>query len=428
VSYDSNAYGVTISGAPPAQQLSFILPSGPPGSIGAQYQFSSGTSTATAFNRFLNFNNATFANITAILLSTTDDYLIDQTAWLDSFDDSSSAIRGQVRIIKKNQPGVQRLFNITGATTSITGGRILSVTPVSSVGTINAGDVLEVGFSRTGDKGEVGAQGQQGVQGLQGVQGPSSGIQLTRTTDGNSNPFGTIFSVSFGSPSPGASFTIFFNEGTFIPALSLVAGDYVNASSATTHISFEVVSTFGTGTGAIQVSAKNIQGSFGSINAAHGFTVSKRGNDGFGILTGMVTPYAGMALPAGWLWCDGSSVSRTTYADLFTAIGTTYGSVDASSFTLPDLRGRVAAGRDDMNNTVGTGGGNAGRLTTASLDGDILGNAGGAETHSHSITRSSASTTATTSSGATRVTSVTTPTGGASSLQPTIILNYIIKT
>jgi microcystin-dependent protein len=152
-----------------------------------------------------------------------------------------------------------------------------------------------------------------------------------------------------------------------------------------------------------------------------------KGDTGAGVPTGMVSPYAGSVLPAGWLWCDGSSVSRTTYADLFTAIGTTYGSVDASSFTLPDLRGRVAAGRDDMNNTVGTGGGNAGRLTTASLDGDILGNAGGAETHSHSITRSSASTT-TTGGSATRVTSVTTPTGGASSLQPTIILNYIIKT
>jgi microcystin-dependent protein len=427
VSYDSNAYGVTISGAPPAQQLNFVLPSGPPGPIGAQYQFSSGTSTATAFNRFLIFNNATFANITAILLSTTDDYLIDQSAWLDSFDDSSSAIRGQIRIIKKNQPGVQRLFNITGATTSITGGRIVSVTPVSSVGTINAGDVLEVGFSRTGDKGEVGAQGQQGNAGPAGVQGPSSGIQLTRTTDGNTNPFGTIFSVSSGSPAPGISFNIFFNSATFIPAIKLAAGDYVNASSATTHISFEVVSTFDTGTGAIEVSAKNIQGSFGSINAAHGFTVSKRGNDGFGILTGMVTPYAGMALPAGWLWCDGSSVSRTTYADLFTAIGTTYGSVDASSFTLPDLRGRVVAGRDNMDNSVGTGGGDAGRLTAASLDGDILGNWGGVETHSHSITRSSANTT-TTGGGATRVTSVTTPTGGASSLQPTIILNYIIKT
>ena len=428
VPYTDNSAGVTITGSSPSQIINFVLRDGPPGPIGAQYQFSSGTSTTTAFNGFLNFNNATFANINAILLSTTDNHSIDQTAWLESFDDSSSAIRGQVRIIKKNQPGVQRLFNITGATTSITGGRILSVTPVSSVGAINAGDVLEVGFSRTGDKGEVGATGQQGGQGAQGVQGPSSGIQLTRTTDGNSNPFGTIFSVSIGPPEPGVSFTIWFNTDTFKPVNSLVPGDIINASSATTHISFEVVSTFDTGTGANQVRAKNIQGSFGSINAAHGFTVSKRGNDGFGILTGMVTPYAGMALPAGWLWCDGSSVSRTTYADLFTAIGTTYGSVDGSSFTLPDLRGRVVAGRDDMNNSVGTGGGDAGRLTAASLDGDILGNAGGAETHSHSITRSSASTTATTSSGATRVTSVTTPTGGASSLQPTIILNYIIKT
>jgi microcystin-dependent protein len=54
---------------------------------------------------------------------------------------------------------------------------------------------------------------------------------------------------------------------------------------------------------------------------------------------------AANAPPAGWLFCDGSAVSRTTYPKLFTAIGTAYGVGDGSStFALPDLRTRVPVG------------------------------------------------------------------------------------
>lgn len=60
---------------------------------------------------------------------------------------------------------------------------------------------------------------------------------------------------------------------------------------------------------------------------------------------GMIAPYAGKTAPEGWLLCDGSAVSRTTYANLYAVIGTTYGAGNGSTtFTLPDLRGRVAAG------------------------------------------------------------------------------------
>jgi microcystin-dependent protein len=60
---------------------------------------------------------------------------------------------------------------------------------------------------------------------------------------------------------------------------------------------------------------------------------------------GAVTPYAGSSAPPGWLIADGSVVSRTTYPELFAAIGTTYGAGDGSTtFNLPDLRGRTVAG------------------------------------------------------------------------------------
>jgi microcystin-dependent protein len=63
------------------------------------------------------------------------------------------------------------------------------------------------------------------------------------------------------------------------------------------------------------------------------------------IPAGTVTQYAGSAAPTGWLLCNGSAISRSTYATLFSAVGTTYGAGDGSTtFNLPDLRGRTAVG------------------------------------------------------------------------------------
>ncbi|HPI23467.1 MAG TPA: phage tail protein [Spirochaetota bacterium] len=63
------------------------------------------------------------------------------------------------------------------------------------------------------------------------------------------------------------------------------------------------------------------------------------------IPAGTVMAYAGSTVPAGYLVCNGSAVSRTTYADLFAAIGTMYGSGDGSTtFNLPDYRGMFLRG------------------------------------------------------------------------------------
>lgn len=63
-------------------------------------------------------------------------------------------------------------------------------------------------------------------------------------------------------------------------------------------------------------------------------------------MAGVIYPYGGTELPDGFLWCDGSAVSRTEYAQLFAAIGTTYGEGDGSTtFNVPDLAGRVGVGK-----------------------------------------------------------------------------------
>ena len=93
---------------------------------------------------------------------------------------------------------------------------------------------------------------------------------------------------------------------------------------------------------------------------------------------GTVADFAGTSAPTGWLLMHGQCVSRTTYAALFAVIGTTYdNSCAGDEFGLHDARGRVVAGQDDM------GGTSANRLTNQSggLDGDTLGATGGAETH-----------------------------------------------
>jgi len=60
---------------------------------------------------------------------------------------------------------------------------------------------------------------------------------------------------------------------------------------------------------------------------------------------GVVVPFAGDEIPAGWLLADGSEVSRSTYAALFASIGTTYGNGNGTTtFDLPSLSGRVAVG------------------------------------------------------------------------------------
>lgn len=76
---------------------------------------------------------------------------------------------------------------------------------------------------------------------------------------------------------------------------------------------------------------------------------------------GVVVPYSGVTAPTGWLLADGSAVSRTTYANLFAVIGTTFGAGNGSTtFNLPNLKGRFPVGRDALTspfvNLAATGG------------------------------------------------------------------------
>lgn len=95
-----------------------------------------------------------------------------------------------------------------------------------------------------------------------------------------------------------------------------------------------------------------------------------------GTPVGAVIDYAGPNAPATWMFAYGQAISRTTYSALFAAIGTTYGGGDGTTtFNLPDLRGRVIAGKDNM------GGATTGRLDILAVQQNILGGSGGSDRH-----------------------------------------------
>lgn len=169
--------------------------------------------------------------------------------------------------------------------------------------------------------------------------------------------------------------------------------------------------------------------------------------------SGAMMQFAGSAAPTGWLLCDGTAVSRTTYADLFAVVGTTYGVGDGSTtFNVPDTRDRLPMGKSGTKALGSTGGAATKVLTTGNLPAHTH-----AIDHNHasvSLTVRHAANTETTGTGI-RVSDIDGVTGGGGStgsavvdlpnftgssgngpgasdpvdiLNPYLALNHIIKT
>jgi len=127
-------------------------------------------------------------------------------------------------------------------------------------------------------------------------------------------------------------------------------------------------------------------------------TLTSAGSGGPDPEIGTIKLHAGSSAPTGWVLCDGSAISRTTFAALFAVIGTTFGVGDGSTtFNVPDLRGRVPVGQDSGQsefNVLGeTGGAKTHALTEAELAAHdhnvgelVTGNQSVSHTHAVSIT------------------------------------------
>ncbi|MEV5068941.1 tail fiber protein [Microbacterium sp. LMI12-1-1.1] len=160
---------------------------------------------------------------------------------------------------------------------------------------------------------------------------------------------------------------------------------------------------------------------------------------------GSIVAFGGAAAPTGWLLCQGQAVSRTTYADLFEALGTTYGAGDGSStFNLPNLKGRsivgVDSGQTEFTPLAKTGGAKTHKHTEGTLKaaiGAVDGNVGALGYQASNVSSRGPASTGSYTLGATPIggnhsfnhyTPVYGETADAASLQPYIALNYIVKT
>ncbi len=138
---------------------------------------------------------------------------------------------------------------------------------------------------------------------------------------------------------------------------------------------------------------------------------------------GTILNYAGGTSPSGYLECDGSAVSRTTYSALFTAIGTTFGSGDGSTtFNIPDLRGEFVRGWDNGKGT------DSGRVFGSSQTEDVgvhnhTGSSSGAGAHTHSYDTYSSTDLGAGGSGDIPKTETSGTTGSAGTHTHTITIN-----
>jgi len=121
---------------------------------------------------------------------------------------------------------------------------------------------------------------------------------------------------------------------------------------------------------------------------------------------GSMIDFAGTTVPTNYLACDGSSVSRITYASLFAAIGTTWGSDSVPMFNLPDFRHRTAIGSGGTADVIGTSVGNVGGTSTQAISISNM------PAHDHPGSTSPMSTQATSTSGS----ATTTRAGGTTAI------------
>ena len=156
---------------------------------------------------------------------------------------------------------------------------------------------------------------------------------------------------------------------------------------------------------------------------------------------GTVVPFAGTSAPSGWLFCDGSAISRTTYSNLFDEIGTVWGAGDGSTtFNIPDSRNEFIRGADPVGGrnvadsetdqiaahthtgTTASDGAHTHTLNGITQSGDSDG------FDSTGISKKSGTIQSTNSAGAHTHSFTTNSTGGSETRPQNIAMMYIIKT
>ena len=145
-----------------------------------EYAFSTTTAKADPGSGILRYNHATPSSATEIYLDILESNAVDISAWLAALDDSTSTIKGRIRVFKKTDSSVFATFNIT-AITDETGYYTLAVTYVTGNSTFADTDDIIVTFAFTGDKGATGAGAQ--TPWSSEIDGAGHGVSDVKTLD-----------------------------------------------------------------------------------------------------------------------------------------------------------------------------------------------------------------------------------------------------
>lgn len=201
--------------------------------------------------------------------------------------------------------------------------------------------------------------------------------------------------------------------------MSLETGTYIDSLVATNPLGSDALAD---ADGHLRLIKATIKATFPNITApvtATAAEINASASGTSGMPSGAVAHFAMNTAPTGWLKANGGAVSRTTYADLFAAIGTTFGVGNGTTtFNVPDLRGEFLRGWDD-----GRG------LDSGRSFSSVQGQAIQSHTHSTDLTLSGPAGGAYAWPGGTQAaTSGTGATGGAETRPRNVALLVCIKT
>ena len=196
------------------------------------YTFDTDTTDSDPGQGTLRFNNATLSSATQMFIDDTDDGANNIEAFLRTIDDSTSTVKGHVRVSNRTNAADFALFTISGTNTEATGYHKVSVSYVSGATSFSDGEDIIVTFARTGTKGDQGAQGNQGAPGSGGLQG-AQGNQGAPGTDGNQGAQGASFNrteSNFTATSGQTTFSVTYANGddldVFINGVRLTPDEY----------------------------------------------------------------------------------------------------------------------------------------------------------------------------------------------------------
>lgn len=245
--------------------------------------------------------------------------------------------------------------------------------------------------------------------------------------------------ISTGSPTSNLTASTTNSTGS---ASTLSRSDHSHAITTGTASTISGINTAGTSTSLARADHNHALGG-GVVDLAN-LSTSAQGRL---VPVGAVMPFAGSSAPVGWLICNGTAISRTTYADLFSAIGTAFGAPDGSTFRVPNLSGRIVQGVNPdftggQDGFSGSGSIAASNFLPITARGEWRG--GTTHTlitaeipaHTHTVSYAQASNTATSGTGnrsslagtgSTQTTSSTGDGAAHNNVPPVLIMNYIIK-